>query len=620
MNIKRISRILLSFSLFSLPPSLSAQCPTLVWEDEFDGTSLDLTKWTHQTGDGCSLGQNLCGWGNNELQWYQSANTVVEDGKLKIIAKRESVGEREYTSSRINTKGKFDQTYGRFEASIKLPTGQGLWPAFWMLPTDEVYGGWPQSGEIDIMELIGSEPEIAHGTIHFGQPWPNNRSTGEAFTLNEGTFHEGFHEFAVEWEAGEIRWYVDDYLYSTKKPVDLSPEPWPFDQDFHFLLNVAVGGNWPGNPNAFTQFPQIMEVEYVRVYEGVFPSVGGARRVRNQQEGAPYAISNAPEGSSFTWTVPEGATIATGQGTSQITVDWGETSGDIQVEVDGPCGTESLSLNVFVEPPLARIISFENFDDQALVTYDFSTGTLDEEATNPDSQNEINTSERVGEYTRNASESFDVLDYNVNSTDVGSGSLYTGGKRKFYLDVYTDAPIGTEILLQLENSSSAQPNNYPTGRHSRFQALTTKQNEWERLEFQFLDRPDNFVSNLSINQFIFLFAPNSNTSSTYYIDNFDVYAEATAVNVRETISPDANLLQIRPNPFDTFLTVENKTGKTLDAIQVFSLDGKMILHQTDRIPAGDQKELDLSQLPAGAYLLKSISENRVSFVKKIVKE
>ncbi len=489
-----------------------------------------------------------------------------------------------------------------------------------MLTTDEVYGGWPQSGEIDIMELIGSEPEVAHGTIHFGPPWPNNRFSGESFTLNEGTFYDGFHEFAVEWEAGVIRWYVDDYLYATKTVSSVAPNQWPFDQDFHFLLNVAVGGNWPGNPNSFTQFPQTMEVEYVRVYDGVFPSLNGSRSVGNQEEGSTYSIQNAPDGSTYSWTVPDGASIVSGQGTSQITVDWGDTGGDIQVEVAGTCDTETLTVNVFVEPPLARILTFENFDEPGLATYDFSTGTLDEEANNPDSNNEINPSALVGEYNRNASEQFDVLDYNVNSSNVGSATLYTDGKRKFFIDVYTNAPIGTEILLQLENSNSARPDNYPTGRYSRFQAFTTTQNEWERLEFQFLDRPDNFVSSLSINQFILLFAPTTRTGTTFYFDNFDVYAPATAVNVRERLSPDSRLLEIRPNPFDTFLTVENKTGKMLSVIQVFSLEGKLILHRTERIPAGDQKDLDLSRLPAGAYFLKAISEDQVGFVKKIVKE
>jgi len=195
---------------------LFSQCPQIIWQDEFDGTTLDLSKWSYQTGDGCDISPDLCGWGNNELQWYQSQNAEVSDGTLKITAKRENSNGRNYTSARLRTIDQGDWTYGRFEARIKLPTGRGLWPAFWMLPTDEVYGGWPQSGEIDIMELIGSEPATVHGTIHFGQPWPNNRQSGESYKLHTGQFADDFHEFAVEWEPGEIRWYVDGYLYSSK--------------------------------------------------------------------------------------------------------------------------------------------------------------------------------------------------------------------------------------------------------------------------------------------------------------------------------------------------------------------------------------------------------------------
>ena len=161
-------RRILSFLILGLGlalPSVVAQCPQIIWQDEFDGSELDLSKWNVQLGDGCDI--QLCGWGNNESQYYQAENTAVGNGTLKIVAKREQVGNKSYTSGRINTKGKADFTFGRFEARMKLPIGQGLWPAFWMLSTDEPYGSWPQSGELDIMELIGSEPSTTHGTIHF---------------------------------------------------------------------------------------------------------------------------------------------------------------------------------------------------------------------------------------------------------------------------------------------------------------------------------------------------------------------------------------------------------------------------------------------------------------------
>jgi len=169
----------------------------------------------------------------------------------------------------MRTLNKGDWKFGRIEMRAKLPFGQGLWPAFWMLPTDNVYGGWAASGEVDIMELVGHEPNKSHGTLHYGGAWPNNRSSSNSYTLPAKNFSDDFHLFAVEWKAGEMRWYVDDLHYQTQTSwwSTGGPFPAPFDQRFHILLNVAVGGNWPGNPDASTIFPQTMQVDYVRVYQ-----------------------------------------------------------------------------------------------------------------------------------------------------------------------------------------------------------------------------------------------------------------------------------------------------------------------------------------------------------------
>ncbi|RMG68468.1 MAG: glycoside hydrolase family 16 protein, partial [Calditrichaeota bacterium] len=238
----------------------------LVWHDEFDGTSLDESSWDYQTGDGCDIG--LCGWGNNELQWYQKANVQVSGGFLKITARKEEVSGHPYTSARIRTAHKQDWTYGRFEVRARLPRGKGLWPAIWMLPTNNVYGGWAASGEIDIMEMLGHEPNKIYGSLHFGGPAPQNQHVTGSYTLPSGTFSDSFHVFALEWEASEIRWYVDgiEYFRFSDWWSSGGPYPAPFNQPFHLLLNVAVGGNWPGNPDATTTFPQTMEVDYVRVY------------------------------------------------------------------------------------------------------------------------------------------------------------------------------------------------------------------------------------------------------------------------------------------------------------------------------------------------------------------
>ena len=245
----------------------NAQCPNLVWADEFNGTSLNTQDWNVQIGDGCAEG--ICGWGNNEAQSYQQDNIVVSNGTLQITAKRERIRGAQYTSGRITTQGKRDYTYGRFEARIKLPQGGGLWPAFWMLSTDTPYGTWPQSGEIDIMEFIGNDPTETFGTLHYGDLFPGNRNIGAPFPFYGADFFNTFHDFAIEWQANEIKWFVDGFLFQTRTPADLAPFNWPFDHDFHFLLNVAVGGSYVGFPTTQTIFPQTMLVDWVKVYKEV---------------------------------------------------------------------------------------------------------------------------------------------------------------------------------------------------------------------------------------------------------------------------------------------------------------------------------------------------------------
>jgi beta-glucanase (GH16 family) len=233
----------------------------MVWTDEFDKPEIDTTKWNYEI--------NGSGMGNNELQYYISsrANSWTRDGKLVIKAISQNYKGKFYTSARLNSKGKGDWKYGRMDVRAKLPVQQGVWPAIWMLPTDWVYGTWPQSGEIDIMEIIGQKPSTTHGTIHFGQPWPKNRWIGETKVLSKGDFSEEFHVFSVEWEENQIRWYLDDTLFCKRVPADLTPERWPFDQKFHMILNLAIGGEWPGPPDENTKFPKYMYVDYVRVYQ-----------------------------------------------------------------------------------------------------------------------------------------------------------------------------------------------------------------------------------------------------------------------------------------------------------------------------------------------------------------
>ena len=241
----------------------------LVWSDEFNGTNgsaPDSTKWTMETGGG--------GWGNNELEYYtaRTQNAHQQDGNLVITAISENYTgpdnvTRNYTSARLKTAAKFEQSYGRFEARIKLPAGQGIWPAFWMLGADIDSVGWPSCGELDIMENIGKEPSIVHGSMH-GPGYSGGTPLTASYTLPNGQpFSNDFHVFKVEWEVNTVRFYVDDNLFATQTNASMpSGGRWVFDHKFFMLLNVAVGGNWPGAPDASTQFPQSMLVDYVRVY------------------------------------------------------------------------------------------------------------------------------------------------------------------------------------------------------------------------------------------------------------------------------------------------------------------------------------------------------------------
>lgn len=243
----------------------------LVWADEFEGSEIDQSKWSFDIGNGCDISPDLCGWGNNELEWYtdRPENAFLSNGNLVIRAKRESpryLGQHLYTSARMVTKGKGDWQYARIDVRAKLPKGKGIWPAIWMLPTDNAYGNWPKSGEIDIMENVGDKPNEVFGTIHYGHDYWRYKS--QLYRLPSGDFSQDFHVFSLRWKENCIQFFVDDIqVGESLTPTTTLPTTWPFQERFHLLLNVAVGGNLPGNPDGTTQFPQLLTVDYVRVYQ-----------------------------------------------------------------------------------------------------------------------------------------------------------------------------------------------------------------------------------------------------------------------------------------------------------------------------------------------------------------
>lgn len=269
----------------------------LVWSDEFDGDAIDRKRWDFDRGNGFynyDAQVWISGWGNGELQYYtdEPENASVVDGMLRIRALKESRDGCGYTSARLKTRKRdggalFNKKYGRFEVRAKLPTGQGIWPAIWMLPQDDKYGTWASSGEIDLMEARGQQPGKVLGTLHYGSRWPANAHSSREFTFAEGSGIDEFHVYALEWQPGAMRWYVDGGQYAEqsfwwsssttrdgqgappKAESELNAWPAPFDQPFYLILNLAVGGQFPGKPDKTSKFPAEMVIDYVRVYDRV---------------------------------------------------------------------------------------------------------------------------------------------------------------------------------------------------------------------------------------------------------------------------------------------------------------------------------------------------------------
>ncbi len=503
------------YTLFFLTSSTSliAQCEQLVWQDNFDGSSLNLSNWEYQYGDGCP---ELCGWGNAELQHYTDhpENISVSNGTLKITARKNSGTFPEYTSSRIRTKGLASFQSGRIEARIKMPIGQGLWPAFWMLPEDFNYGSWPLSGEIDIMEMLGQEPSITHGTIHYGAKWPMNQYQGNSIDLGGTALHDEFHTYAIEWEQDEIRWYLDNQLFSTKTNDNLGTFPWRFDQDFHLLLNVAIGGNWPGYPNASTPFPQSMEVDYVRVYENVEQAIMSGPKSAVLGLATSFEVSNL-SGTTFEWSVENGTITSTDGHRCTVIFD---QSGDQQIQVNlnnGFC-TSSHTYDVHVGDECG--VNIANFDHRFEAHWSFFTGGYSDVINpTPDATNPSSTVARwnlEGNQNDRICFALSPLQY---SNELIAENLMLGVK------VNTNAPAGTplELLLQNENESGSSFNG---AFHSKYTGNCGPTNQWSWVYFSLSDVSAESANSI-INQITIRPLTPPSFPYTIHFDDFSLLTE-----------------------------------------------------------------------------------------------
>ncbi|HEX3625312.1 MAG TPA: glycoside hydrolase family 16 protein [Verrucomicrobiae bacterium] len=266
---KNVSEALWFFILFAgmltveLAPESAHAGWNLTWNDEFNGAEIDTNHWTFENG-------NHNGWGNNELEYYtgRSQNAYVRDGLLHIVGRREPTNGCDYTSARMKSEGLYAQKYGRFEFRAKFPQGKGYWPALWLMPRNSAYGGWPECGEIDIVENKGDYPAVVQGTIHYSSSEGVHLQSTDLYTFAPGNGADKFHTYMLQWSTNSISWFVDNQLYETQTNWSTAnaPYPAPFDQPFYIIMNLAIGGVYAGDPDTNTAFPGEMQVDFVRVY------------------------------------------------------------------------------------------------------------------------------------------------------------------------------------------------------------------------------------------------------------------------------------------------------------------------------------------------------------------
>jgi beta-glucanase (GH16 family) len=254
------TRILVTDAGYTTPETYPGK--SLIWREEFNGNTLNTNEWGFDVGDGCPN----CGWGNNELEYYTPGdNLYFSEGKMIIEARKEQMGGKSYTSTRLQSMGKKEFKFGRIDFRAKLPRGQGIWPAFWMLGSNFKTAGWPTCGEIDIMEFLGHDEKRVHSTIHY--KFGNNARNTTASLLNETPLPDEYHVYSLDWQQDKLRMLIDDKLIAEFNPISVVGPDHPFNQAFFFIINLAVGGNWPGSPNTTTYFPQWLFVDYIRVFQ-----------------------------------------------------------------------------------------------------------------------------------------------------------------------------------------------------------------------------------------------------------------------------------------------------------------------------------------------------------------
>ncbi len=606
--------------LFSSSYFLHAQeeCRVLIWSDEFNNAGAPNNQnWTYDLGNGDG------GWGNREVQFYtnNSENVRVEDGNLVINAIKNNGGQ--WTSARIKSQGLQSFQYGRLEFRAKLPVGSGTWPALWLLGESFSQVGWPACGEIDVMEHVGKEPGKIHGSLHTTSSSGNTQNTGSTII---STFGTEYHIYSVDWTPQSITFKVDDITYYVYAPNPKDADNWPFNDKFFFIMNIAMGGNFGSDPQYETggarngidpnlDFAEML-VDYVRVYQELTeaPPITGDSIVESFAKGLKYSVPI--EGGSFNWSVPEGATITEGQGTSSITVDWGDTAGEVSVIIGGDCGIFNTSLSVQKKlTPIGPSIVFDNFEDG-----DFSRWTS--EAGNG---NSFELSEENGELR---------IIYNVSDPGQNPRLVFDLGQ-----------PVDVTTLSQME--ITAKTNNTSGTVNMRLDLIDATGIETNATP---VFKLEPLVDNGEYHTYTFNFKGNYGSSSP----NAGAFADSTAIqgfklfidygffgspgldtiwlDLVEMLNPlatntnellNGGRINIFPNPARDVVNILIDGPMELKGnnwqLDLFNIQGKRML--TERLNNGVmRKELDVSILEPGLYLLKVSNETNQFVTKKLLIE
>jgi len=585
---------------------IKAQTKELVWFDEFDYTGLPASdKWGYDVGGS--------GWGNNELQYYtenRTENARVENGNLIIEAHKENYGGKSYTSARLLTKAKGDWKNGRLEVKAKLPGGKGTWPAIWMLPTDWVYGGWPASGEIDIMEYVGYDPGVVHGTVHT-QAFNHSIGTQQGNSINVADAESNFHVYAIEWDQDKIDFFVDDTKYFTFTNQG-GWEKWPFDQRFHLLLNIAVGGDWGGVQGVDDNiFPVKMEVDYVRVYQLLDEiAITGSEFVEPDATNEEYQVPDIV-GASYNWDVPVDASIVSGQGTNSILVNWGSTEDTIKVHLTYGGNSSKLKFPVkLVTITEGDLFVFNNFND----------GNADDINANDDGTNSFNFQETNDELKvvydiKDASLSphfIITLDRPVKLTDLQVMQL------SFKTHNQSNSVIARIDLMDINgvqtNSTTVFKLNpiYSDGEYHLYE-FDFKGN-WTSNHPAYGASVDNNRIMKAVFYLNYGYLGKDNKTDSVWIDYIHLIKEKTlAINKIEGLSP----IGLFPNPANSIVTI--KSAETFSKLEVYSLSGKKV----NTYFTGRKKEakINISSLTNGVYLVKlKTNEGEVVGLAKLIKK